>query len=108
MRRSATTGADSIRLSVEKGIGIVASRCTPSLRRATTLNGFKMNGTISLNPLQDPPSRSKKSTTRMMNGAVTEDSDFDTLMAEHVAMHLDLGLNLSSDEACNLAAEAIA
>ena len=44
----------------------------------------------------------------MMNGAVTEDSDFDTLMAEHVAMHLDLGLNLSSDEACNLAAEAIA
>ena len=28
-------------------------------------------------------------------------------MAEHVAMHLDSGLDLSSDEACNLAAEAI-
>ena len=71
-----------------------------------------MTGTISLNPLQDSLSRSMMSTTRTLRpseayGPVADDSDFDTLMAEHVAMHLDSGLDLSSDEACNLAAEAI-
>ena len=39
--------------------------------------------------------------------AFTEENDFDVLMAEHVAMHLDSGLDMSNDEACNLAAEAI-
>ena len=39
--------------------------------------------------------------------AFSDENDFDALMAEHVAMHLDSGLDMSNDEACNLAAEAI-
>lgn len=34
-------------------------------------------------------------------------STFDDLMAEHVALHLDSGLDMSNDEACNLVAESI-